>query len=295
MTRRAGAAETAGAAGAGRDGRDGQDGRRGEVVVPGPVPRLELAGWRDRYGVVAGITVPGDTGFDLGLWTGRPVGQVMGNWRAFLGAEPGFAGHVLGHQVHGKRVRWHDSISGWVIQEGVDGHATATPGLMLLVTVADCIPVYLLAPERRAVALLHAGWRGTAAGILEQGIEMLVESSCCSAAEVVMHCGVGICGGCYEVGYEVIEAVGGETVRRSDGRTARPARLSVGPSDRPKGHLDLRAVLAEQARALGLADISTSQYCSGHDRPGFFSHRASAGADGRMVAYLGIPATPVGR
>jgi copper oxidase (laccase) domain-containing protein len=55
-------------------------------------------------------------------------------------------------------------------------------------------------------------------------------------------------------------------------------------------HADLRGVLLEQARSLGVAGISTSQWCSAHDRPRFFSHRASGGRDGRMVAYLGMPA-----
>lgn len=55
-------------------------------------------------------------------------------------------------------------------------------------------------------------------------------------------------------------------------------------------HADLRGVLAEQGRRLGLGSISTSQWCSAHDRTLFYSHRASRGADGRMVAYLGYPA-----
>lgn len=53
-------------------------------------------------------------------------------------------------------------------------------------------------------------------------------------------------------------------------------------------HADLRAVVAERARKLGLATISTSQFCSAHNRDLFYSHRASGGADGRMVAYLGL-------
>lgn len=54
-------------------------------------------------------------------------------------------------------------------------------------------------------------------------------------------------------------------------------------------HADLREILVEQARRLGIGTISTSQWCSSHDRGHFYSHRASAGRDGRMVAYLGRP------
>ena len=54
-------------------------------------------------------------------------------------------------------------------------------------------------------------------------------------------------------------------------------------------HLDLRARLAEQAARLGLGTVTVSGWCSAHDRDSFYSHRASRGTDGRMVAYLGMP------
>jgi copper oxidase (laccase) domain-containing protein len=54
-------------------------------------------------------------------------------------------------------------------------------------------------------------------------------------------------------------------------------------------HLDLRERLAVEGRKLGIERVSTSGWCSAHDRASFYSHRASQGADGRMVAYLGMP------
>jgi YfiH family protein len=237
------------------------------------VPRFEVPGWRAQYGVVAGITGRGEEpgrGFDLGLWTDAPVGEVMRRWRSFRGAEPGFRAVMLGNQVHETEVAWHGEAEGWVQLEGVDGHATDTAGLLLTVTVADCVPVYLVDPVRRAVGLLHSGWRGTAGKILSRGVGLLREAAGSSVADIVMHCGVSICGACYEVGSEVMEGCG------------LPA-----PGPGP-WHADLRSVLAEQARGLGLTRISTSQFCSAHDRSRFYSHRASGGRDGRMVAYLGI-------
>jgi copper oxidase (laccase) domain-containing protein len=53
--------------------------------------------------------------------------------------------------------------------------------------------------------------------------------------------------------------------------------------------VDLRAILADQARTLGIANISISSFCTAHDRDRFFSHRASGGQDGRLVAYVGLP------
>lgn len=245
----------------------------GEEAVPGPVPRLEVPGWRARFGLVAGITWRGDGpgAFDLGLATAQPVGAVMARWDAFRAAEPGFHAAVLGRQVHGTEVRWHADPSGWVILDGVDGHATDRPGVLLCVTVADCTPVYLAAPARGAVALLHAGWRGAASGVLARGVALLHGRTGARPDELVAHLGVAICGDCYEVGAEVLEAFG-------------IAAEGAGP-----WHLDVRDRLQEQAAALGIGAVTRSPWCSAHDRARFHSHRASRGADGRMVAYLGLP------
>jgi YfiH family protein len=230
------------------------------------VPRLELTDWAKRYGLVAGITT---RPLSLGLWSDEPVGQVIGRWRAFratFGAR--FPSIVLSHQVHGTDVHWHDGLpEGWLILDGIDGHATTDRGTLLTVTVADCIPVYLTMPQKGAVALLHAGWRGTADGILEQCVELLKWRGFAKSRDIVMHCGVGICGRCYEVGSEVAVQFGlSGTVL-----------------------LDLRAILTQQARKLGIVEISVSPWCSAEERDRFYSHRGSRGRDGRMVAYLGRP------
>ncbi len=242
--------------------------------MAGDVPRFELAGWRQRFGVVAGVTARGpgsERGFDLGLWGDAPVGEVMTRWRAFRSAEPGFGAVVLSHQVHRAAVGWHGQVKGWLQVEGLDGHATDSAGTLLTVTIADCIPVYLIDPVHRAVALLHAGWRGTAAGILAAGLRALSAEAGTRSADVVMHAGVGICGRCYEVGREVVTGVG------------------LTPDRAGPWHVDLRERLLGQAHALGIGEATRSDWCTAHDRPTFYSHRASGGTDGRMVAYLGYP------
>ena len=228
------------------------------------VPRLELTEWFERYGLVAGITT---RPLSLGLWSDEPVGQVTGRWRAFRAAFGArFPAIVLSHQVHGTEVRWHETLpEGWLILDGLDGHATGDRGVLLTITVADCIPVYLTVPHKGAIALMHAGWRGAAGGVLSRCVELLQRHGFAKTSDIVMHCGVGICGDCYEVGSEVADQFG----------------LS-GAS-----HLDLRDILAQQARGLGIQDVSISPWCSAEGRDRFFSHRASGGRDGRMVAYLG--------
>jgi purine-nucleoside/S-methyl-5'-thioadenosine phosphorylase / adenosine deaminase len=225
------------------------------------IPRLELAPWAERYGLIAGLTTAAG-GYSLG--PGLPE-----QWAAFGRAfQPAFPAGVFGRQIHGRVVRWQDGAAdSWVIVDGTDGHATARAGMLLTVSVADCTPVYLADPDRGAIALLHAGWRGTAARILEAGIRALVDHAGTNVSSIVIHCGVAICGTCYEVGSEVVEALGGAPVSG-------------------KAHVDIRAALVAQADALSVRQVSVSPFCTAHD-PGFHSHRASGGRGGRMIAYLG--------
>jgi purine-nucleoside/S-methyl-5'-thioadenosine phosphorylase / adenosine deaminase len=193
----------------------------------------------------------------------------MNRWLAFRRGMGDFKAVVLGNQVHGVEIMQVDQGEGWIQIERIDGWITTTPGILLTVTVADCVPVYLVVPGRGA-ALLHAGWRGTAGGILGRGLERLLAATKSKVSDVTMHCGVGICGDCYEVGSEVMTGCG------------------AAPSGTGPWHLDLRDRLVDQARHLDLTRVSSSPWCSAHDCSTFFSHRASKGADGRMVAYLGM-------
>ena len=240
------------------------------------IPRLELPSWQERFGVTAGLTTRGPAGdYSLPLWSaGAPAADVLGRWSAFRASFGGaFPALAFGRQVHGNRVALHDGPGeGMLLLEGYDGHATARPGLLLAVSVADCVPVYLATRTGNAVALLHAGWRGTAAGILERGVTQLSGVAQVPSGDIVMHCGVAICGDCYEVGSDVYESVTGR-------KTPGPARL------------DLRAELALQGQRLGVGEITVSPWCTAHDRDRFHSHRATGGNAGRMIAYLGIPAS----
>jgi YfiH family protein len=213
-------------------------------------------------------------GFSLGLSGVEPVGAAVDRWRSFQEYfRPRFSTLVFSRQVHGTKVRWYEAPpAGWLMAEGWDGHATRDSGVLLAVSVADCVPIYLADPRTGAFALLHSGWRGTAAKILTEGAKVLRAGSESSASSLVMHCGISICGACYEVGSEVANALG------------------MGVAEGTKVQVDLRAHLAEQARALGIRDISISPLCSAHD-PDLLSHRASGGKPGRMLAYLGRPKT----
>jgi YfiH family protein len=238
----------------------------------GPVPRFELAAWRAAHGVVAGITGRGSDAHPIDLRLTESDGPLEDAppWSAFARQVAPFTALAVARQVHGATTLWHDRIVGLARFAHADGHATGTRGVLLAITVADCIPVYVVDPVTPAVALLHAGWRGVAAGVVEGGIGLLAGRTGTRVENLLVHCGVGICGACYEVGSEVARACGVEAV--ADGPT----------------RLDLRAVIAGRVRRLGVDQVTASPHCSAHDSRLFWSHRASGGGAGRMVAYLGL-------
>jgi YfiH family protein len=133
----------------------------------------------------------------------------------------------------------------------------------MAVTVADCVPVFVAHPSGAAAAL-HSGWRGTAAGITSRAIELLVDQGF-AAHDLRLHCGPAICGKCYEVSADVYGQLTGRQV------TA-PAPV------------DLRALIADQARALGVREISVSPLCTRCDNDRFYSHRA--GDAGRQLGVI---------
>ena len=135
------------------------------------VPFFEIADWADRFPwLFCGITHSGlpDEPFDLRrLGDGRSI-RTTKRWRDLLRMS-GFGSVIHARQVHGTKVLIHDTpgIGVREADEAADGHVTSAVGLLVAITVADCVPVYIIAAQKRLVALLHAGWRGTAAGIFE--------------------------------------------------------------------------------------------------------------------------------
>ena len=193
----------------------------------------------------------------FGLAGTDPVGEVMARWTEL---QLGLAGNarrlVIGRQVHGTRVLSHGG--GWegFLRTGeADGHIATEKGIALSVSVADCVPVFI-AHESGAVAILHSGWRGTSARIIDAGLAEFARRKI-PADELMVHLGPAICGRCYEVSAEVREQLTGE------------------PATRP-GNVDLRALIAEHAHEAGGRRVSVSSSCTRCDTDRFFSHRAGA-------------------
>ncbi len=177
-------------------------------------------------------------------------------------------------QVHGPRVIYRGArceASGPEPRHALDeadGQVTAQPGIALMVTTADCLPVAVAGGD--AVAMLHAGWRGLAEGILEAGAEEVRGVAGDRPLSAAIGPGAGPC--CYEVGDEVHSQF-----------TAYGAEARRGPN------LDLKAIAHAQLRRAGVEeihDVALCTICSPSSL--FFSHRRDHGITGRQagVAWL---------
>jgi polyphenol oxidase len=198
---------------------------------------LRIAGLETEPGLVHGFST-----LALGSMRGPAPGvdPLTAERRAFageLGVDPGRL--TVSGAVHGAAVARVDEPVAAV--RGVDALVTDRPGLPLLATFADCYPVVLHDPALRALALVHAGWRGTVARVAAAAVEALRREYGCRPGGLVAGVGPGICGACYEVGEEV--------AAHFDPRFLRP---SPGANGSDRALLDLAAANRAQLEEAGL-------------------------------------------
>lgn len=248
-------------------GGGGANGVEGKGVVAWVHPE-----WEARFPWLAqGTTGRGpDPGVgDLALFREEGPPASEGTWRGVMQAL-GFSGAVHSHQVHGATLLAHvRKVAGLDLGDPADGHITRVPGVLMAVTVADCTPVFVVDADTQSTALLHAGWRSTVQGILQEGVGRLSRECGAKVEDLFLHLGPAICGECYEVGPEVHEALG----------------LPVPEGREP---VDLRSVQGLLALEMGLRPgrITRSSHCTRCRGSPFFSHRG--GDPERQIGYLGI-------
>jgi YfiH family protein len=190
-----------------------------------------------------------------------------------------------------------------------DALLTEEAGILLSVRTADCMPILLVDARRRAVAAVHAGWRGGLAHIAEKTVGVMRATFGSDPRQMLAAVGPGIQACCYEVGEEVVAAYSGRFTGSE--RFFRPivpdnpskalgSRFPLpfvsqhppgpSPSKGPAARLDLAAVVVAQLRAAGLSarNIAVSGLCTACQTDLFFSHRKEGGATGRMLAVIGI-------
>ncbi len=291
-------------------------------VAANGVQWLAASGWEKRFGTwlwhgfstrrggrsraYCAEDAPGELNLGFTAEDGRDA--VTANRRLFAEAVTGDADTPLAtiRQIHSNIVVLAapaDPLRERLLK--ADGLMTDTPGLLLGVQTADCIPVLVADRKRRAVAAFHAGWRGTVKRIVETGIgRMRLEfGSQPENLTAAIGPGIGVC--CYAVGEEVFSsfqsqfAYANDLFREVD--DADPVRTKYPMlflNQRAPGHsaigLSLRLDLIEANRrqllAAGLKprSIELTGGCTSCLPAMFFSHRASQGRAGRMLSVIGI-------
>jgi polyphenol oxidase len=195
-----------------------------------------------------------------------------------------------------------------VLPQG-DALITQEPGVLLSVRGADCMPVLLADPRRRAVAAIHAGWRGALAGIVEIAVGEMIRIFNSNPNDLLAAIGPSIRACCYEVGDEVVNAFCGRYPKGEDYFRAAPhdkveaeiARrypllfLSKqppghGPDAVPTLHLDLITVARDELGRAGVSagKIQVADFCTSCRTDLFFSHRKEGSGTGRMMAVIGV-------
>lgn len=212
-------------------------------------------------GVVAGMTLrpfaPADLPREavrdaLGMRLGMPVASV-GQVHGTAVATVRTPGHVADH----------------------DALVTDRRGLLLTTVAADCALVLLADAEAGVVGACHSGWRGTVAGITAATVEAMLALGA-RAEATLAYVAPCISAEAFEVGDEVAAHFGPHAVVRRPGW--------------PRPHVDLRAEIARQLGASGVAPAHTevSDACTATDRDHFYSYRAEDGTPGRMVGFVGL-------
>jgi purine-nucleoside/S-methyl-5'-thioadenosine phosphorylase / adenosine deaminase len=183
-----------------------------------------------------------------------------------------------------------------------DGSATNAPGLLLAVETADCVPILLADPKNRAVAAVHAGWRGTLARITHKAVGRMQFEFGSKPVDLLAAIGPSIGPCCYEVAAEFVSKFTAQFADAADyfdeprsGEEPNPLQwLNMAPPGHqppPKNvHLDLRMANRSQLLAAGLLaqNIFTSDLCTACRTDLLFSYRKEGPISGRLLSVIGI-------
>ena len=238
------------------------------IVPEWPAPARVRAFVTTRTG---GVSAGDYASMNLGLRSGDAPSNVEGNRaivRGLLPAEPRWLA-----QVHGAQVAVHARADAGAVPTA-DAAVAAAPGLVCAVLTADCMPVLLCDESGGRVAVAHAGWRGMAAGVIENAVRAMgVEP-----ARLLAWMGPAIGPGAFEVGPEVREAfVAGDAGADEAFRAHRPGKYMA----------DLYALARRRLDRAGVARVSGGAYCTYTETERFFSYRREK-RSGRMGAFVWI-------
>lgn len=223
---------------------------------------------------LGGISPLPYSSMNLGMSVNDLKENVQRNRELFFG-ELGIGLHqfVISKQVHGNNVFVADEP---ITTEGFDALITNKPNLFLVISIADCTPILIYDTKNKAVAAIHAGWKGTVAEIVKHTLYKMKEEYGTAGNNCKAYIGACIGYSSFEVGEEVAQQF--DTVfKRFD-------------EQKQKWLVDLKSVNKQQLLDFGVINenIEISPYCTVKDETLFFSHRRDKGVSGRMMAVIGM-------
>lgn len=260
-----------------------------KTVKQGKIQYLQPA-WTDREKIAAGFTTrnggssrPPYNSLNLGFGSGDLQSRVEAN-RAVVARSFGLEPHLFltVQQVHGSEILVIDQPNPEVShfqRVECDAIITNQRHVLLGILVADCFPVILYDRNRHVAAVIHLGWRGTAAGLLERTVLAMGEIFGCRAADIKAAIGPGIAAHSYEVDRPVRDLF-----RQGTGQWERIAReVSLG-----HWQLDLQKSIALQLDQAGIdrASVDTVAECTCCHKETFFSYRRDKGSTGRQMGFI---------
>ena len=192
------------------------------------------------------------------------------------------------HSVHIRRVTQDDAGKGYSREldyRDIDGLMTDVPGLVLVTSYADCVPLLFVDPVRRAAAASHSGWRGTVARMGLHTVEAMKEAYGCAPDNLLVGIGPSICPDCYEVGEDVAQAFRDAFCLPQTSAVLRPNKTA------PDHYfLNLQEAKRQIIIQAGVRPehIFVSDVCTCCNKELLFSHRGSRGRRGNMGAFLGL-------
>lgn len=223
---------------------------------------------------LGGVSLPPYDSMNLGMSVNDLKENVIKNRELFFG-ESGIGLHqlVISKQVHDNKV-YVANVP--IITEGYDALITNKPNVFLAISIADCTPILIYDTRNKAVAAIHAGWKGTVAKIVTNTLQKMQETYGTKGYDCKAY--IGAC-----IGYTNFE-VGEEVAQHFD------AAFKKFDEQKQKWFVDLKSTNKKQLLDFGVIDenIEVSDYCTVKDENLFFSHRRDKGLSGRMMVAIGL-------
>lgn len=228
------------------------------------------------FGRLGGVSKPPFASLNVGATVGDDPALVHENRRivfAEMGVSPDEV--VTCYQVHSAAVASVGALHGGQVLPATDGLMSAE-GVALFLRFADCVPIVLYDPVRHVAALVHAGWRGTAARIAAVGVARMAQEYGSRPGDILACIGPSIGPCCYRVGGDFVQAMTAQWPEAADYIARRDGAL----------HADLWEMNRRQLLDAGVAHVEVAHICTACRRDEFFSHRGDGGRTGRFAALV---------